>query len=517
VAFPLLQSVAGLPEEELQRRLVNLQDAEFVYETARFPELAYTFKHVLTQEVAYASLLRSTRRQIHERIGQALAERFPETVEAQPELVAHHYTEAGLGEQAVGYWQRAGEHANARSAHPEAVVHLTRGVEVLKTLPETPQRPEQELSLQIALGTALTATKGWAAPEVEEVYTRARELCQCIGETPQLGPVLWGLWHFHAVRGRPQTARELGEQFLRVARRAREPAPLLAAHFVLGAALCLLGEFPSAREHWERSLSCYDPQQHRSHALLYGADPGVFCLAWSPHLLWQLGYADQALTRSGEALALARKLSHPFSSALVLAYAAMLHQFRRDPRAVCDLAEAAMTLCAEQEFAYYLAWGRIMRGWAAAEAGDRETGVAEMRRGLAALRATGAGLRQPYYLGLLAEACGKAGRAEEGLALLAEALKLVDDTGERWWEAELHRLKGDLLLRQALGEGGRSPRRREAEACFQRALAIARRQQAQPLALRAATSLCRLWQQRGKIEAAQQLLGPDVRLVHRGP
>jgi tetratricopeptide (TPR) repeat protein len=218
-------------------------------------------------------------------------------------------------------------------------------------------------------------------------------------------------------------------------------------------------------------------------------------LAGVPILLlttYQPGYPDQALTCSEEALALARNLSHPFSSGLALDYAAMLHQFRREPGAVRDLAEAAVTLCAEQEFAYYLAWGKIMRGWAVAELGDRETGVADMRQGLAALRATGAGLRQPYYLGLLAEAWRKTDRAEEGLTLLAEALKVMDNTGEHWWEAELHGLKGELLWRQALGDISRSPLHREDETCYRRALGIARRQQAKCLVLRAAISLCRL-------------------------
>jgi len=238
VAFPLLQAIAGLPKEAFRQHLVYLQDAEFVYETARFPTLAYTFKHVLTQEVAYESLLQSTRQQIHQRIAVELVQRFPETAESQPELLAHHFTEGGLGEQAIGYWQRAGQRANERSAHAEAVVRLTKGLAVLHSLPDSPEHSEQDLALQIALGTSLTATKGWAAPEVEGVYTRARELCQHIGETPQLGPVR-GLWHFHAVRGEPQTARELGEQFLGLAQRAGDPARLLAAHFVLGGALLM--------------------------------------------------------------------------------------------------------------------------------------------------------------------------------------------------------------------------------------------------------------------------------------
>jgi predicted ATPase len=293
---------------------------------------------------------------------------------------------------------------------------------VLQGLPDTPERAQRELDLQIALGQAFTATKGQAAPEVGHTYRRARELCQQGGETPQRFRVLWGLWYFHVVRAELQTARELGEELLTLAQHLQDPMSLLGAHFALGGALLCLGEFPLSRQQWDQHLALYNPLQHPAHVVLFGWDLGVFGRSWASHALWALGYPDQALAMSREALTLAQELSHPFSRAVALDYAAMLHQFRREPHAVHERAEAAIALCTEQGFAYYLAWGTTMQGWALVAQGQGEADMAQLRRGLAALRTTGAALRLPYYLALLAEACGQTDRAAEGLALLAEAL-----------------------------------------------------------------------------------------------
>ena len=385
----------------------------------------------------------------------------------------------------------------------EAISHFTKGLEVLQALPDTTARAQRELDLQIALGQAFTATKGQAAPEVGHTYSRARELCRQGAETPQLFRVLWGLWYFHVVRAELQTARELGEELLTLAQHLQDPVYLQGAHFALGSTLLYLGEFPLSRQQWEQSLALYDPQQHDAHAVLFGWDLGVFGRAQAPHALWSLGYPDQALAMSREALTLAQELSHPFSLAVALDYAAMLHQFRREPHAVHERAEAAIALCTEQGFAYYLAWGTTMQGWAQVAQGQDEEGLAQMRRGLAALRATGAALRLPYYLALLAEACGQTGQAAEGLTLLAEALAQAHKTGESWTEAELHRLKGELLLMDCL-----PTTTRRLKDVFHQALAIARRQQAKSWELRAAMSLSRLWQQQGKRAEAYELLAP---------
>jgi predicted ATPase/class 3 adenylate cyclase len=498
-SYELIEAVARTDETTLQQGLAQLVDAELVYQRGLPPRSRYVFKHVLIQDAAYQSLLRSTRQRYHQRIAQVLEVQFPETVETQPELLAHHYTEAGLAEQAIPYWQRAGQRAYERSAHTEAISHLMRGLEVLKALPDTPERAQQELALQITLGLALIATKGQAASEVGCTYGRARELCQQVKDDPQRFRVLWGLWHFHVVRAELQTARELSEELLSLAQQIQDPTYLLGAHWALAGASCCLGEFALAREHWEQGIALYDPQQH-SHTVLFGWDLGMFCRAWAPHALWCLGYPDQALAMSREALALAQKLSHPFSLAVALAYAAMLHQFRREPQAVHEQAEAAVALCTEQGFAYYLAWGTTMQGWARVVQGQGELGIAQTRQGLDALRATGAALRLPYYFALLAEACVQTGQAAEGLALLAEAL--AHKTGETWMEAELYRLKGELLLSLA------ADNYTEAAGCFHQALTTARRQQAKSWELRAAMSLARLWQQQGKRAEAHALLAP---------
>jgi predicted ATPase len=293
VPFALLQAIAELPEAALHRGLAHLQAAEFLYETRLFPERAYTFKHALTQQVAYQSLLTSTRQRYHAQLAQALAAR-PETVEMQPELLAHHSTEAGLAEQAVGYWQRGGERSTAHSAYVEAVAHLIKGLAVLQTLPETLERARHELDMQIALGQALQIIKGYAALEVEHAYARARELCQQVGDTPQLAVVLGGLGMFYRSRGELQTAREIGEQLLTLAQRQRDPERLASAHSVLGDALFFLGEFIPARAHLEQALVVSATPQDRS---LISPSGGVARVttgttAW---VLWLLGYPDQAL------------------------------------------------------------------------------------------------------------------------------------------------------------------------------------------------------------------------------
>jgi predicted ATPase len=496
-----LHAVSPWDEGTLQRGLQQLVEAEFLYQQGLPPQATYLFKHALIQEAAYQSLLRSTRQQYHQRIAQVLEAHFPETTETQPELVAHHYTEAGLREQAVGYWQRAGQRAIERSANLEAVAHLTQGLEVLATLPDTPERAQRELMLQATLGPALMHTKGYAFSDVEEAYGRARELCQQVGDTPQLFPVLWGLWHFHIVRGKLQTAQELAAQLLTLAQRVHDPALLLEAHYAFGMSLFWRGELASAHTHFAQGIALYNPQQHRSHAFRFGQDPGMACLSAMAWIRQLLGYPDEALTRSQEALTLAQQQAHPFSLAFACAWAAFLHQLRRDGPATEVQAEAAIALATEQEFPFWRAIGAILQGWAHAAQGQPEEGIPQMYQGIAAIRAMGEELGRAYFLGLLAEALVHMRQAEEGLTILDEALAAAESTGVRVQEAELYRLKGVLLLLSADHEA-------EAEACFRQALDIARHQQAKSLELSAATSLCCLWQRQGKRAEAHDLLAP---------
>ncbi|MBI3797980.1 MAG: AAA family ATPase [Deltaproteobacteria bacterium] len=500
-SYELLQAVSLLDEERLQQGLKQLVETELVYQRGLPPQAHYLFKHALIRDTAYQALLKSTRQQYHRQIAQVLAERFPETVETQPELVAHHYTEAGQIEQALPYWQQAGERASQRSAYVEAMAHLTRGLEVLKTLPDTPERAQQEPTLQLALGEPLIATKGYTAPEVERAFTRARELCQQIGETPLLFPVLGGLWVFYDVRAELQLARELAEQFLSLAQRRQDPDLLFAAHLQLGETLFWLGELPLARAQFEQGVALSDPQQPRSKGWI---DARVVYLAESALALWYLGYPDQALKRSHEALTRARELARPYTLAFALFWAVWVHQHRREGQVVQERIEAQIALASEQGFPNWMTWGTILRGGVLAEQGQGEEGIVEIRQGLAALRATGAAISRPYWLALLAEAYGKVGQPEEGLTVLAEALAGVDKNWERFCEAELYRLKGQLAL-QSESQSLES-RTREAEACFHKAIEIARRQQAKSWELQAVMSLSRLWQQQGKTEEARKML-----------
>jgi predicted ATPase len=500
--YNLMQAVASLDEATLQGALAQLVEAELVAQRGIPPQATYTFKHALIQDVAYQSLLRSTRQQYHQRIVQVLEAQFPETVETQLELLAQHYTAAGLHEQAVVYWQRAGQQASDRSAHLEAISHLTAGIELLKSLPETPAHTQQALSLHIALGSALQMAKGFAAPEAERVYTRARELCQQVGETPEIVPVLYGLMRFYTGRVQLSTARELAETLLRLAQRTDDPAFAVIAHYALGVTWFNLGALPAARQHVEEGIVHYTPDQRRIPVFRMGHDPGVACRGLAAMALWCLGYPDQALVRVHEALTLAHELSHPFSLAWARCLAALIYQFRRDVPAVREQAGAAVALSTEQGFPIFVAWGTSMCGWALAMRGQDMEGMAQSRQGIAACRAIGNVLYVPYFCTVLAEVADHLGRTEDGLQVLAEAHTLVEQHEERWWEAEICRLRGVLLLRQP------GTPQAEAETWLQRALDVARRQEAKSLELRAAMSLSRLWQQQGKQAEARALLAP---------
>ncbi|MGE0827224.1 MAG: adenylate/guanylate cyclase domain-containing protein [Candidatus Binatia bacterium] len=514
-SYELLQAVTPIESAELQQSLQHLVDAELLYQRGLPPQATYLFKHALIQDTAYQSLLKSKRQQLHRQIAQVLEAQFPDTKETQPELLAHHYTEAGLREQAIPCWQQAGQKAAQRSANVEAIAHLTKGLELLKTLPDTPERVQREIDSQITLGPALMVTKGLAAPEVGQAYIRARELCQQVGETPQLLSVLFGLCRFYLNRADFQTGRELGEQFLRLAQRI-EPTHLVGAQYILGMNLFWPGEFASARAPLEQGIALYNSQQHRPLAFIYGTDPEISCRAFLAWTLWALGYPDQAREKVQTELALAQEISHPFSVAFIHQCAAIFHQLCGDARATQEQAEALLAIACERGFPYWVAQGTIYRGWALAEQGQAEEGLTQIRQGLSDYQALRTEIHQTYLLGLLAEAYGKIEQTEEGLNTLTKVLALVDKIGERWYEAELYRLKGELTLQKLsvvsnqLSVTDPQPLtpdpQGEAEACFLKAIEIAQKQQAKSLELRASTSLARLWQQQGKRAEAHALL-----------
>ena len=503
--FPLslIQHVVTQPEAELYRVLSSLQAKEFLYEQPAFPEMELLFKHALTQDVAYGTLLQEQRKALHEKTARAIEGLHKESLDEHYHELAHHYSRSENTEKAVAYLHLAGQQALQRSANEEAARYLRQGLDLLQALPDTPERSQQEIRLQVVLGVGLMATLGYSAPEVGAVYRRAHELCREMDETPQLFPVLWGLWAFYVVRADHKKARELGEQLLHLAQPQPDSGLLLEAHYALGTVLIYLGEFAAARAHLEQGSGLYDTRQHHALAFSYGsADPGVMCLGETAWVLWHLGYPEQALQKSHATLTLAHDLAHPASQALALLQDALLRLFRREGQAAQDRTDALIIVSTEQGFSLSLAMATILRGWALTEQGNGGEGLSQLREGLAAEQATGAEIYRSLFLASLAEAYGQSGEAETGLTIVSEALAFVAQTQERWHEAELHRLQGELLLQ-------RSPDNHpEAEACFQRALDVAGYQHAKSWQLRAATSLARLWQQQGRRTEARELLSP---------
>ncbi|HEV8724047.1 MAG TPA: AAA family ATPase, partial [Candidatus Binatia bacterium] len=498
VPFAVLQAIAGQSDEELRRGVSHLQAAEFLYEASLFPDLEYTFKHALTHEVAYGSLLQERRRAIHARIVEAIERLYPDRVAEQVELLAHHASRGELLEKSVAYFHQAGRKAATRSAYREAVSYFEQALEALGHLPETRKTLEQAVDIRIDLGPALRTIMRGSAPEVEQTYTQAREICQRLGETPQLFPVLWGLCRVYHSRVELDKARELGEQILSLAENMQDPALILEAHHTQWSTLFSLGELLSVKEHCEGGRALYDPQQHRQHAFLYGGhDPGVCCGSHAAHVLWLLGYPDQALQRSQDGLALARELVHPFSLAFALISSAMVHKFRGERAAVQDRSEAAMILATEHGFPRWMTLGTILRGWLSVEHGFVQQGIGQMHQGLAAQMNIA---EKQACFAFLAEAYGKAGQPEKGLAVVAEAVDRASKTGLRYYEAELHRVTGELLLSETVSN------KEQAEACFEEAMDVSRRQRAKSLELRAIMSLSRLWQSQGKKTEARQSL-----------
>jgi predicted ATPase len=502
VPFVLLQAIADQSEEELRRGLTRLQAAEFLYETSLFPDLEYTFKHALTHEVAYGSVLQERRRGLHARIVEAIERLYPDRLAEQVERIAHHSSRAELWEKAVEYFHQAGAKSAARSANREAIACFEQALDALKHLPESRRTLEQAINIRVDLGPVLIAMKGFIAPEVEQVYTEAREMCGRLGDAPQLFPVLFGLARMHDVRGELKVGSDLGKQLLSLAERAREPELLLEAHHELWANMSMLGELISARTHLDQGFVLYDSEKHRHHAFLYGGhDPGVCCRYHAAHVLWLLGYPDQALRKSQDSLALARELSHASTTATALSFAVWLHQQRGESDVMRVHVDETITIATEHGFPRWLPYGNFLQGWLLVE-NDERAGIAQMVKVFASERATAAqGRFEALCAALLAEAYRRIGQTAEGLNVITDALTRALQTGCRYYAAELYRLKGELLLTQSAAD------EQQGEACFQNALQVARGQSAKSLELRAAMSLSRLWQSKGKKAEAAQLLG----------
>lgn len=497
--YSLVESLSEDDEASLKEQLDALTRSQLVFARGVPPTANYRFKHALVQDAAYESLLKSARRELHHRIGAVLEERFPETVDNEPEILAHHYTNAGLIETAVIYWHKAGKKAIERSANVEAISHLGKGIDLLRKLPSTVERNQQELDLQMALGTTLMLTKGIAAPEVEGTFDRALELCEQIDDIRKRFLALWGVCYVYAVRS-PGAKPELAFQLHELAEREGDQAERLVALRTLGSQLVIRAEFSKGLELTLQGLALYDPDQHRSLAYVYGQDVGVVCRQWSAWALWFLGYPDQALSMSRKTALLAQETSHPMTEVYIGVFTAMFHRFRREMEPARKLADNAARESVDQGFELFLASANAVKG-SLLTVESMDDGIALMKEGVARWRATGAELFVPFFLALLAEAYGKAGRGAAGLAALDEAMAIVDKSGkdgERLWDSELLRIKGELLLGNSDAV--------QAEACFQEALQIASRQGAKSWELRTSVSLSLLWKNQGRRKEAQELL-----------
>ena len=514
-SLSLLRRVISQPEEELYHLLSVLQHKEFLYEQPAFPEVEYLFKHALTHEVSYNSVLQERRKTLHEQTARVMEELYSATLEDHYSELAYHYSRSGNTQKAIEYLHKAGRQAVQRSAYKEAVSLLTTALDLLKMLADASERAHHELALQLTLVTPLQISLGLGSSEVGNVLSRAQELGQQLGETSQLFQVSLGLRIFHLVRGEWQKACKLGEQCLRVARETKDQAFLLGAHHALGDTVYFLGELISARAHQKQTIALYDPSRHQAQLFGQGYDLGMDARAHGAWVLWYLGYPDQALKMSQESLMLAQGLNDPYNLAHALWCVAWLHQLRREGHTVYERTEAMMNLATEHGFSHELMVGLVLQGWALAEGGRQTEGLTQLRQGLAT--AEEAKVLQPWGLLLLAEAYRKARQRKEGRQTVEEALAIAQKTGECLHIAELYRLKGELTLQKEFKVQGSKfqvaePRpltpdpQGEAEACFRKAIDTARQQQAKSWELRAGPSLARLWQQQGKKAEAHKLL-----------
>src|SRR5262245_20631082 len=483
---PLLEEIWDEPHD-LKPHLPELIQREFVQLRAGPETTVCAFAHALTHEVAYRSLFDETRQRVHGRVARALASRFPQIMETQPELLAHHYSNAGLAGPAVKYWLRAGQQARARSAYTEAFSHLTQALEVLTALPESRERADVEIELQLALGASLGALKSFGSPDVGRAYRRAQDLAREIGQSSRLFDALAGLQTRDFVRGELGRAQELASQCLTLAAYSGEPSVLYRSSNAMGGVLVHVGEPALAREHLERAIALVEtdksrPFPHRPSVF----HPRVFALSYNSWALWLLGYPDQALQASESALTTAERLDQPLSRAVAWHYANVLGQLRREEGSILVQAEALAALASDHGFPHFNALALVMGVWAVADRGDLVQGAAQIQQGLDVYRDTGTGLGRPYFLGLLAAVYARAGRRREALEVLAEAIALGQERNERAWEAELQRQTGEVLLAEPAADVDQAKRH------FQQAIAIARAQGARAWELRAALSLTRL-------------------------
>jgi tetratricopeptide (TPR) repeat protein len=500
-SYSLLRAVAGRDETALKHGLAQLEKAELVFRRGEPPEALYSFKHALVRDAAYESLLKSRRQQLHGQIARTLEERFADLLASQPEIVAHHFTQAGLADSAINYWLKAGNLALSRSANAEAVKHLRQGIELTQSLTPSPDQIRKELDFCLALGPAMAATEGYAAPETLKVFSDARDLMGDRGTLTEQMTVLWGVYLAHSMRGENMAAREVAHQCLALAAEHDHPGMSALANRFMGQILWVMGAFVDSCVHLERALElCAANRETIMSYRRFGADDEVTALSALSRTLLILGYPERAAAGAGQALDRARSLGLAFTTVLALDGEALLGALGADLKRAAVHANEAMDHSIEHGLADYEQRARFIQGALLAQSGDSRRGIELMRSAITAIKRTKSANRLTLYVGHSAAAHASFGQPEVGLDLLDEAIQTADKSDERFFEAELYRLRGEILL--TLG------RRGEAETALRRAMAIAQQQQARWWELRAATSLAKHWRDEGEYLEGYSLLQP---------
>jgi predicted ATPase/class 3 adenylate cyclase len=499
-AYEMLRAVVGLDEPQLQRGLEQLVADELLYQRGRLPRSRYIFKHALIQDAAYQSLLKRTRQQCHKRVAQLLEEQFRETVESHPELVAHHYTEGADPERAIEYWRKAGERARALSANLEAIAYFTRGIETLEQLPDNEERARQELSLQLLLGHANIVAKGHGSIGAETAYARAMALSEQLGDVSDLVPALFGLWRSYVVARTLDETNNVALQLRRIAEQKQETELHVVANYTSGFTALCMGKPGDARTCLEKSIALYLPTQDSSNIYRAAQDPGVACRGYLAIAEWLLGYPGRARSLAQESIALAEEFDDRFSLAYALCYVGAIVS------EVCaadtgTLVERGLEIATQDGYDLWVVYGSVQRANLHFEKLGSDSALTELRDSIDAISNIGVYLNTPYFMTLLARAYQRAGRIAQGLQILDAAQQSIEARAENWWQAEIHRLRGEILLSRSADDAN------DAEACFHQALDISREQEARSLELRAATSLARLGQRQKKQDDARRMLG----------
>jgi class 3 adenylate cyclase/tetratricopeptide (TPR) repeat protein len=509
-SYDLLSVALRIDESDLQRSLARLEEADIIYRVGVSPFVRFAFKHTLLRDAIYNSLLRSTRRQNHANIAAILVNHFCEQVETRPEILAYHYTEAGNCELAMRCWYKSGQIALTRSANVEAIAHFRKALEALGGLPDSAERCRQEIEIQLALGIPLIAVRGYPAEETREAFARARQLCLRLDSSPEYFQALFGLWGHSWMGGRNDVAQSMAEEFLSRSRSFSDSVPLMVAHRIMGSTLLCKGEFESSREHFETSIALSKRKGKRSLYNLYMVEPqaaSLLLLSWD---LWFLGYPDQSLSRVLEALALGHELAHPYTIAFAHYMTSVVYLLRGEADRALAHAEQSLELSKEQRFSLYALLSQISRGFALGQLGQIEEAKNQIRLGLDEGQRKHVGYMLPMMKSWLAELHARSGEHATALSIIEQILADTDDARGRAWESELHRQRAQFILALDSTKTG------EAESNLRKAMAIARRQRAASMELRAATAVAELLRTQDRRAEARDLIEPVYRRFDEG-